>query len=89
MVLMPRELAAEFSRSQPFLSEERIFLPSQELRDGLEIGRHRRVSVSRSPAHVRELGDLYELAKIFGHSKIKMTGRYAKLAYRQDGWDGS
>ena len=32
-------------------------------------------------------GDLYELAKILGHSNIKMTERYAKLAktaYRQD-----
>jgi site-specific recombinase XerD len=25
-------------------------------------------------------GDLYELAKILGHSSIKMTKRYAKLA---------
>ena len=25
-------------------------------------------------------GDLYELAKILGHSNIKMTERYAKLA---------
>jgi len=25
-------------------------------------------------------GDLYELAKIFGHANIKMTERYAKLA---------
>ncbi|MDQ6651352.1 MAG: tyrosine-type recombinase/integrase, partial [Acidobacteriota bacterium] len=25
-------------------------------------------------------GDLYELAKIMGHSNIKMTERYAKLA---------
>jgi site-specific recombinase XerD len=24
-------------------------------------------------------GDLYELAKLLGHSNIKMTGRYAKL----------
>jgi site-specific recombinase XerD len=24
-------------------------------------------------------GDLYELVKIFGHSNIKMTERYAKL----------
>src|SRR5580700_4091684 len=32
-------------------------------------------------------GDLYELAKILGHSNIKMTERYAKLggaAHRQD-----
>jgi site-specific recombinase XerD len=28
-------------------------------------------------------GDLYELAKILGHSNIKMTERYAKLA-KQD-----
>ena len=27
-------------------------------------------------------GDLYELAKILGHSNIKMTERYAKLARR-------
>jgi integrase len=27
-------------------------------------------------------GDLYELAKILGHSNIKMTERYAKLAKR-------
>ena len=25
-------------------------------------------------------GDIYELAKILGHSNIKMTERYAKLA---------
>jgi site-specific recombinase XerD len=25
-------------------------------------------------------GDLYELAKILGHSNLKMTERYAKLA---------
>jgi hypothetical protein len=24
-------------------------------------------------------GELYELAKILGHSNVKMTGRYAKL----------
>jgi integrase len=31
-------------------------------------------------------GDLYELAKLLGHSNIKMTERYAKLgnAYRED-----
>ena len=28
-------------------------------------------------------GDLYELAKILGHSNIKMTERYAKLARHQ------
>ena len=27
-------------------------------------------------------GDLYELAKILGHSNIKMTERYAKLAQK-------
>ena len=27
-------------------------------------------------------GDLYELAKILGHSNIKMTERYAKLGRR-------
>jgi site-specific recombinase XerD len=34
-------------------------------------------------------GDLYELAKILGHSNIKMTGRYAKLAKRHIAKTGS
>ena len=42
------------------------------------------IPFSRSPAHVRIVvmmngGDLYELAKILGHSNIRMTERYAKL----------
>ena len=32
------------------------------------------------PALMMNGGDLYELAKILGHSNIKMTERYAKLA---------
>ena len=34
-------------------------------------------------------GDLYELAKILGHSNIKMTERYAKLARRHIAKTGS
>ena len=34
-------------------------------------------------------GDLYELAKILGHSNIKMTERYAKLAKGHLGRTGS
>ena len=33
-------------------------------------------------------GDLYELAKILGHSNIKMTERYAKLGKTPHGEDG-
>lgn len=32
--------------------------------------------------HMMNGGDLYELAKILGHSNIKMTERYAKLGKR-------
>jgi hypothetical protein len=34
-------------------------------------------------------GDLYELAKILGHSNIKMTERYAKLERRHIAKTGS
>jgi integrase len=34
-------------------------------------------------------GDLYELAKILGHSNIKMTERYAKLAKQHIAKTGS
>jgi hypothetical protein len=34
-------------------------------------------------------GDLYELAKILGHSNIKMTERYAKLARQHIARTGS
>jgi hypothetical protein len=34
-------------------------------------------------------GDLYELAKILGHSNIKMTERYAKLARKHLARTGS
>jgi integrase len=34
-------------------------------------------------------GDLYELAKILGHSNIKMTERYAKLAKQHIASTGS
>jgi site-specific recombinase XerD len=34
-------------------------------------------------------GDLYELAKILGHSNIKMTERYAKLGRQHIASSGS
>ena len=34
-------------------------------------------------------GDLYELAKILGHSNLKMTERYAKLAKQHIARTGS
>jgi hypothetical protein len=34
-------------------------------------------------------GDLYELAKILGHSNIRMTERYAKLGKSHKDWKHS
>ena len=39
--------------------------------------------------HMMNGGDLYELAKILGHSNIKMTERYAKLARQHIARTGS
>jgi len=38
------------------------------------------VPLKNSPPVMMNGGDLYELPKILGHSNIKMTERYAKLA---------
>src|SRR5579871_5749963 len=77
-------------------NDDRIFPPEPGATSGrqrlegsfedlLRTGGHTGLPVSRSASHLRVLymmngGDLYELAKILGHSNIKMTERYAKLA---------
>ena len=94
-VPMPSELAAEIRRYPAVIDEDRIFPPKpgatsgrqrlegsfEDLLDRAKIQdfwfhdlRHTFASW-----YMMNGGDLYELAKILGHSNIKMTERYAKL----------
>lgn len=94
-VPMPPELAAEFSKYPVVLSEERIFPPDsgaktarQSVRKSflkileqanIEEFRFHDLRHTFASWYMMNGGDLYELAKILGHSNIKMTERYAKL----------
>ena len=89
------ELAAEFKRYPAILGEERIFPPEPGARRerqrvdksfetilelaGIENFRFHDLRHTFSSWYMMNGGDLYELAKILGHSNIKMTERYAKL----------
>lgn len=90
-VPMPPELAAEFKRYPVVWGRIGSFLQSRvpSANDrvdksfetilemaGIEVSAST-IFGTRSQA---DGGDLYELAKILGHSNIKMTKRYAKLA---------
>ena len=95
-VPMPPELTAEFKRYPVVLGEQRIFPPEPGARrerqrvdrsfetilDLAGIGEFRFHDLRHTFAswYMMNGGDLYELAKILGHSNIKMTERYAKLA---------
>jgi len=95
-VPMPPELAAEFGKYPAVFAEERIFPPEPEARsqrqrvdksfetilDQARIADFRFHDLRHTFAswYMMNGGDLYELAKILGHSNIKMTERYAKLA---------
>ena len=94
-VPMPPELAAEFRRYPAVLSEERIFPPepgAKRVRQrvdksfstvlelaGIKEFRFHDLRHTFASWYMMNGGDLYELAKILGHSNIKMTERYAKL----------
>ena len=94
-VPMPPELAAEFRKYPAVLSEERIFPPEpgtkrerqrmdrsfETILKQAEIEGFRFHDLRHTFAswYMMNGGDLYELAKILGHSNIKMTERYAKL----------
>ena len=59
---------------------------------GLEVSVMNRRAAGRQAGQnpvVLNGGDLYELAKILGHSNIKMTERYAKLARKHIAKTGS
>jgi integrase len=90
------ELAAEVKKYPAVLGEDRIFPPEPGAattrqrvdksfetvleRAGIEDFRFHDLRHTCASWYMMNGGDLYELAKILGHSNIKMTERYAKLA---------
>src|SRR6202040_3087428 len=94
-VPMPPELAAELRRYPAVLGEDRIFPPKRGAKGerqrvegsfetvlrlaGVEDFRFHDLRHTFASWYMMNGGDLYELAKILGHSNIKMTERYAKL----------
>jgi integrase len=90
------ELAAELKRYPVVLGEDRIFppepgaiTPRQRVDEsfetvldmaGIKDFRFHDLRHTFASWYMMNGGDLYELAKILGHSNIKMTERYAKLA---------
>ena len=95
-VPMTPELAGELRRFPAVLGEDRVFPPKpgakgarqrvegsfEDLLDRAGISNFRFHDLRHTFAswYMMNGGDLYELAKILGHSNIKMTERYAKLA---------
>ena len=95
-VPMLPELAAELRKYPIVFAEERIFPPKlgatgtrqrvegsfEDLleRAGIADFRFHDLRHTFASWYMMNGGDLYELAKILGHSNIKMTERYAKLA---------
>ncbi len=99
------ELASEFRSFPIVLGEGRVFPPKrgakgerrrvegsfETLLDLAKITDFRFHDLRHTFAswYMMNGGDLYELAKILGHSNIKMTERYAKLARHHIGRTGS
>jgi integrase len=93
---MSPELAAEIQRYPAVIGEDRIFPPKrgatgerqrvegsfETILTLAEIQNFRFHDLRHTFASwfMMNGGDLYELAKILGHSNVKMTERYAKLA---------
>jgi integrase len=94
-VPMPAELAAELRRFPIVIGEDRIFPPKRGAKGerqrvegsfetmltnaGITDFRFHDLRHTFASWYMMNGGDLYELAKILGHSNIKMTERYAKL----------
>jgi integrase len=94
-VPMPVELAGELRRFPVVINEDRIFPPKSGAKSGRQRVEGsfedllKRAGIKDFRFHdlrhtfaswfMMNGGDLYELAKILGHSNIKMTERYAKL----------
>ena len=99
------ELAGELRRYPAAIGEHRIFPPKQGAtsgrqrvegsfedlleRAGIEDFRFHDLRHTFASWYMMNGGDLYELAKILGHSNIKMTERYAKLARQHIARTGS
>jgi integrase len=95
-VPMPSELAAEIRRFPAVIGEERLFPPKRGATGerqrvegsfetiltmaGISDFRFHDLRHTFASWYMMNGGDLYELAKILGHSNIRMTERYAKLA---------
>jgi integrase len=95
-VPMTPELAAEIQRFPAVIGEDRIFPPKHGAKGerqrvegsfatvlelaGIVDFRFHDLRHTFASWYMMNGGDLYELAKILGHSNIKMTERYAKLA---------
>jgi integrase len=104
-VPMASELAGELRRFPATLGEDRIFPPAPAAkRDrqrvdksfetvlklaGIEDFRFHDLRHTFASWYMMNGGDLYELAKILGHSNIKMTERYAKLGKKHIARTGS
>ena len=104
-VPMPAELASELRRIPVVIGEDRIFPPKagatsgrqrvegsfEDLLERAKIENFRFHDLRHTFAswYMMNGGDLYELAKILGHSNIKMTERYAKLARQHIAKTGS
>ena len=102
--LLP-ELAGELRRFPAVIGEDRIFPPKlgatsgrqrvegsfEDLleRAGIKDFRFHDLRHTFASWFMMNGGDLYELAKILGHSNIKMTERYAKLARQHIARTGS
>jgi integrase len=95
-VPMAPELAMEIQRFPAVIGEDRIFPPKRGAKGerqrvegsfetilelaGIREFRFHDLRHTFASWFMMNGGDLYELAKILGHSNIKMTERYAKLA---------
>jgi integrase len=104
-VPMPEELACELRRYPAVIGDDRIFPPKPGAtsgrqrveksfenvlkRAGIKDFRFHDLRHTFASWYMMNGGDLYELAKILGHSNIKMTERYAKLARKHLAKTGS
>jgi len=104
-VPMLPELAVELRRYPAAANTDRIFPPKEDAksgrqrvegsfedlleRAGIEDFRFHDMRHTFASWYMMNGGDLYELAKILGHSNIKMTERYAKLARKHIARTGS
>jgi integrase len=104
-VPMSPELASELKSYPAVIDEDRIFPPDEEAVSGRQCVRKsfedllERAKIEDFRFHdlrhtfaswyMMNGGDLYELAKILGHSNIKTTERYAKLARKHIARTGS